>query len=59
MSPPGVYRAAGFRFLLLRQERMMLDMGRYTWSSGSEEFRLECSYRRFFAAAADGAAIAV
>ena len=44
MSPPGVYRAAGFRFLLLRQERMMLDMGRYTWSSGSEEFRLECSY---------------
>lgn len=29
MNPPDVYHAAGFRFALLRQERMMLDMSRY------------------------------
>ena len=29
MNPPDVYHAAGFRFALLRQERMMLDMRRY------------------------------
>ena len=29
MNPPDVYHAAGFRFSLLRQERMMLDMGCY------------------------------
>ena len=29
MYPPDVYHAAGFRFSLLRQERMMLDLGRY------------------------------
>ena len=28
MNPPDVYHAAGFRFALLRQERMMLDMSR-------------------------------
>ena len=29
MNPPDVYHAAGFRFALLRQERMILDMSRY------------------------------
>ena len=29
MNPPDVYHAAGFRFALLRQERMMLDMSHY------------------------------
>ena len=29
MNPPDVYHAAGFRFALLRQERMMLGMSRY------------------------------
>ena len=29
MNPPDVYHAAGFRFSVLRQERLMLDMGRY------------------------------